>query len=374
MYGGFSLAFRPDGDASGPSDGFSGSLFAVGKQQGGSSRRDVSEFTIPQPVNSSNLTDLNSATTLQPVNDLTGGLFDKTLAGHELNQVRGLVYLDAQTGQNNAKMYWSIWSAYNTEDVNLPSQGYSDLTISTPNEQGVWKLAGYTSKIVSGYLFEIPKNWSDTHIGGKYIGTGISREGGAFARGPALFTIAPYKYNNSNPPPNNELPTIPLIFYDIAHDNYPNYVSRDLWTGGAWITDGTKSAVVFAGSKCMGEVCYGTGDYCNDQCNTDKGYHCTPMVPQMVFYDVNDLEQVAAGAKKPWDPQPYGTLNLTELIPGYCGTCTEMQGLAYDRAHGLLYLIQFQGDGAKPLIHALGINAGQVLAVPHILFMSQEQE
>lgn len=172
--------------------------------------RDVSEFSIPVPKISTSLENLNRASTLQTFGDTTNGLFDATLGGQLLNRVQGLACLEALPGQTSGKLYWSIWSSYNVGGLNLPSQGYSDFTISTPNEQGVWKLEGYTSKYVSGYLFDIPKTWADTNIDGKYLATGISRSGGAYSRGPALFAIAPYRYSNSNPPTNNELPTTPL--------------------------------------------------------------------------------------------------------------------------------------------------------------------
>ena len=354
-YGGYALAFRPDGDPGGDQDGFYGSLYSVGKRRGADERKCVSEFSIPKPIKSNILNELPIAKTLQPFGDITQGFFDQALSGQELNSVRGLVYLDYQYDQGGGKIYWSIWSAYNVGGVDLPSQGYSGPSISNANAQGVWKLKGHHSKSVSGYLFAIPKEWADEYLNGMYIATGISRAGGAYSRGPVLFAIAPYKYSNINPPPNNELPTIPLISYSSDHDNYPNYVPVDEWLGGAWLTAGNKEAVIFVGLKCLGASCYGTGEHCGDSCNDNKGYHCFPREPEMVFYDVTDLEQVATGAKQPWDPQPYYELDLSKLIPKY-GKCTQTQGVAYDREHNLLYLIQYKGDGAKPLVHVLKIN------------------
>lgn len=355
-YGGVALAFRPDGDFGGENDGYPGSLFSAGKRQGANILRDISEFSIPKPVNSTFLGDMNEASTIQTFNDITEGLFDQALAGQQLNEFRGLAYLDALPGQSSGKMYWSIWSAYNTADKNLPSQGYSDLIIESPNAQGVWKIAGYNSKYVSGYLFDIPKKWADNHIEGKYLATGISRSGGAFSRGPAMFAIAPYRYSRANPPLNNELPTIPLIFYNDDYDNYPNYSENDQWRGGSWVTSGDEEAVLFVGLKCIGSTCYGTGDHCADPCSSYKGYHCYPKEPQMIFYDVSDLEAVASGNKKPWEPLPYHIINLTTVIPHY-SSCSDSQGLSYDRDNGILYLIQKGGDSSKPLVHVFRVEA-----------------
>lgn len=352
-YGGLGLAYRPDGDPS-SNDAFPGSLFSVGKLAENNVKNFVSEFSIPQPIISANLDNLNTAKTLQPFNDITGGYFDSTLAGHQLLETTGLCYLDAQGPQTASKLYWSFWSSYNVGDEDLPSQGYSDIDIAQPNAQGVWKLSGYHSKYASGYLFDIPSYWSNKHIDGNRLAVGVVREGGKYSRGPAMFTIAPYNYSSSNPPQDGKLPTTPLIFYNTDHDNYPDYVENDNWEGGAWITTTNKQAVVFVGSKCGGPSCYGTGEHCGDSCNSYKGYHCYPRIPQIVFYDVSELEAVAAGIKEPWDPQPYATLDLREIIPFY-HTCSITSGIAYDRNNHLLYLIQRGIDAEKPVIHTIRV-------------------
>ena len=352
-YGGLALTLYPDGDPGGQSDGYPGSLYSVGRMTGGSCKL-VSEFSIPAPVNSSNIENLNTATTLQPFGDITGGFFDSVLAGELLNETRGLAYLEAQPGQDAGKIYWTIWSAYNTDQTNLPSHGYSNLNISNPNAQGIWNLQHH-NKMVTGYLFDVPKSWADTHLGGRYLVSGITREGGAFSKGPCIFASAPYKYDNSNPPVNGVLPTVDLIYYDSEHDTYPDYKKKDEWRGGAWLTAGDKGAVVFVGSKCIGSVCYGTAEHCADGCGGYKGYHCYPRQPQMVFYDPADLAEVASGSRNSWDVTPYATLDLRDMIP-YYGECTQTQGAAYDRANGLLYLIQEKGDGTKPLIHVFSID------------------
>lgn len=354
-YGGYALAFRVDGDPEGGADGFPGSLYSVGKQPGSSVRKLVSEFSIPPAVNSSSLNDLNTASTLQPFADITDGFFDQVLQNHQLNLVRGLAYLDFLPDQSAAKLFWSIWSAYNVQDENLPSQGYSDLSIASPNAQGVWKVAGFHSKMLSGYLFPIPNSFADSHTDGKNLAVGITRAGGAYCRGPGLFAIAPHNYSNAVPPDGGALPVMPLIYYDRDHDTFPNYVENDTWRGGAWITAGDKEAVIFVGVKCLGEVCYGNPDYCSDGCGGGKGYHCYPRQPQMIFYDPNDLKDVAKGQKHPWDPQPYAVLNLQDVIPFY-EECTQTQGATYDRNNHILYIIQYQGDGTKPLVHAFSVS------------------
>ena len=168
-YGGYALAFNPNGDSA-SNDNYPGSLFSTGldARPNNADKKKISEFSIPVPVISTNLNDLNRAATMQGFGDITGGFYDIVLDGQSLNTMRGLTYLEAQPGQNSGKLYWSFWSAYNVAQDNLASQGYSDLTIANPNAQGVWKLEDYHSKYVSGYLFDIPKDWADDHINGKW--------------------------------------------------------------------------------------------------------------------------------------------------------------------------------------------------------------
>jgi hypothetical protein len=375
-YGGYGLAFYPDGDLS-SNDDYPGSLFSTGFNAlpNNAEKKKISEVSIPEPVISTNLADMNRATTLQGFYDVTDGFYDEVLEGQQLNTMRGLTYLEAQPGQDDGKLYWSFWSAYNVAQDNLPSHGYSDLTLSNPNAQGTWNVEGYHNKAVAGYLFDIPRDWADTYLDGKYLATGISREGGTYSRGPVLFSIALNDYSNANPPADGALPTIPLIYYDSEHDTYPNYVRNDIWRGGSWITAGGKEAVAFVGSKCIAEVCYGVGTdnpdlhgqlvspdgttiYCYDECSPHKGYHCYPKEPQMVFYDTDDLAEVAQGVKNPWEVVPYNIINLSDIISQY-SECSRSEGMSYDRENGNLYVLQNGGDSSAPLVHVFNVDGGK---------------
>ncbi|MBU0993058.1 MAG: hypothetical protein KJ737_11245 [Proteobacteria bacterium] len=63
-YSGYGMTFYPEGDPAGASDGYPGSIYAVGNDQD----QMVAEISIPVPVISAskNLNDLNTATMLQP--------------------------------------------------------------------------------------------------------------------------------------------------------------------------------------------------------------------------------------------------------------------------------------------------------------------
>ncbi|WDP90754.1 MAG: hypothetical protein HUN04_14025 [Desulfobacter sp.] len=356
-HSGRTLAFNPMGDSNGEADGYLGSLYSVNY------KNRISQFTIPKPILSENLNNLNTATTLSPFYDVTEGKLWETLSEAQNNQLRGLTYLSPQGSQTEGKLYWTFWSSYNVADINYPSHGYSNLDESSPNAQGPWNVQNYHSMEVGGYLFEIPIDWANKYLNGKNIASGVVREGGTYARGPVLIATAPYQYSDNSPPPNKELESVALIYYDTTYNNYPDYVENDGWGGGAWITTGDKAAVIFVGSKCMGLSCYGDNTKCYDPCDNDKGYHCYPRQPQMIFYDTNDLADVAQGLKKPWDIKPYQIINLLEHL-SYFKECTAIPGVTYDRNSNLLYILQYKGDDSKPLVHVFRIKSAEASAPP----------
>jgi hypothetical protein len=72
---------------------------------------------------------------------------------------------------------------------------------------------------------------------------------------------------------------------------------------------------------------------------------------------------VAAGVKQSWEPQPYATLDIDDvLFNNPSGTDPDMIGsgvqrryrigeVAYDRTNGLLYVLEQFADGAQPVVH-----------------------
>ena len=87
------------------------------------------------------------------------------------------------------------------------------------------------------------------------------------------------------------------------------------------------------------------------------------MDAQIIFYDPDDLARVAAGQMQSWEPQPYATLDLDDtLFLNPAGIEIEMLGagaqrryrigdVAYDRANGLLYVLELFAEDAKPVVH-----------------------
>ncbi|MFQ5594766.1 MAG: hypothetical protein ACE5HA_11530, partial [Anaerolineae bacterium] len=351
------MAYYPDGDPDGPADGYPGSIFGVGHDH----TQYVSEINIPVPVVSlsKQASDLNTAETLQDFNDISGGLFGDM----ELPRV-GLAYLPAQGAQGIGKLYFS-WAdhAPGNDDDTGPTHGWSELDLAHPQSAGVWRIGGYPKYVTADYMFSIPPAWADAYTPGMYLATGRYRDGGQAAEGPALFAIGPW--NQGNPPPSGAtLPATPLLFYENVYDENPHalnsYHHSDEWAGGAWLTAGDKSAVIFVGTKGTGDYWYGCADGTvwpdeppfPPDC-PERGWWSTGFEGQILFYDPADLAAVARGEMETWEPQPYATLNIDEYLYHIESTQQKYHvgAASFDRERGLLYVFEPLADGDKSLVH-----------------------
>jgi len=347
------LTFYPQGDPAGSHDGFSGSLFGTGHDW----NQYVSEVSIPVPVNSpaKSLAALNTATTLQPFADIRGGLFGSM----ELPRV-GLAYLPAQGRQTSGKLYfaWAEHAPGQPEDSG-PSHGWAELNLAQPQSQGVWRVGGYPKYLTGDYLFDIPQAWADSYTAGRSLATGRFRDGGQAAEGPALFAIAPWAEGNP-PPTGTTLPATPLLRYEAVTEANPhalqNYHHSDEWTGGAWLTVGNRAAVIFVGTKGTGECWYGCADGTDqppwpDDC--DRGWWSSGFQAQILFYNPADLAKVARGEIESWQPQPYAVMNIDPVLYHISSTQQKYHvgAAAFDRAHGLLYILEPFADEDRPLVH-----------------------
>jgi hypothetical protein len=83
-----------------------------------------------------------------------------------------------------------------------------------------------------------------------------------------------------------------------------------------------------------------------------------------LLYDPADLARVAAGELQAWEPQPYAQVRIDDVLfhnpsgvePDMLGTGEQRRfrigEAAYDREHGLLYVLELFADGARPVVHA----------------------
>ena len=94
------------------------------------------------------------------------------------------------------------------------------------------------------------------------------------------------------------------------------------------------------GRKGLGTNHYGLPR--NTDCSPYKGYHSDPYERQVIFYDIEELGDVATGKRQPWAVVPYRTWRPTEFYnrdaDGY--SCSEVGGMAFDRKNRRLFIIE----------------------------------
>lgn len=356
-YSGAGLAYSPSGDPQGADDGFPGSLFGTGHDW----NQYISEIGIPAPILSPgrNPLDLTVAATLQGFQNIRGDLF----AHLEFEIPRaGLALLPPQGEQATPKLYF-CWHQHMGETDTFPTHGWSELDLADPQAAGPWRLDDLPNYVTCDYLFEIPAAWADQHTPGMRLATGRYRDGGQGGMGPALFALGPWL--EGNPPGRGAtIAAIPLLRYDPVYAEQPHtlahYQPSDEWTGGAWLTAGDKSAVIFVGTKGIGQTWYG----CRDgtvwpdeppfppEC-AERGWWSERFAAQALFYDPAQLAAVRRGELEPWAPQPYAVLELEPFLFHVLEAQQKYQvaDLAYDRARGLIYLMEPFADGEQPVVH-----------------------
>ena len=355
LWSGEALTYYPEGDPSGPDDGFPGSLFGTGHNW----NQYVSEISIPAPLLSptKNPEELNSAATLQPFQDIRGSVIEWPLEQPRV----GLEYLPPQGEQESGKLYF-CWAQHLDEGATGPTHGWANLDLAHPQLAGQWRIGAYWNYVTSDYLFAIPPEWAAAYTPGMQLATGRYRDGGQGSLGPSLFAIGPW--NEGNPPaPGATLPAAPLLLYgDVYDEGAPamdGYAHSDHWSGGAWLTAGDRSAVVFVGTKGLGETWYGCPDGTvwpdeppfPPEC-ADRGWWSERFAAQIIFYDPADLAAVATGALESWQPQPYAVMEIEEVLfdPDF-ELFYHLGAAAFDRERGLIYVLEPLADEERSLVH-----------------------
>jgi hypothetical protein len=401
-YGGGAMTFRPGGDPDGPQDGFPGSLFITGHDRlpyGELPNGDqVAEVDISIPVRADTVEELNRSEFLQGFEDVAHGYFQGL---DELPRV-GMLYLD--TPATGPKVHLT-WGQHIQPDEPFATHAWFSPTLDDPDLAGPWFLDVPLPYSANGYMLEIPADWADAHTGGRPVGTGRSRDGGWSGMGPALYAYRPWIDDAGMPAEDGAtLPAVTLLRYESSEATetfehaLAGYQHPDEWEGAAWLTTASgESAVLFAGTKATGtKYWYGyvnpagsdkpcvdgemvgqfpicrlaDGTLCPEsdlvECagHTDyRGWWTTRWDAEFILYDPADLADVAAGVKQSWKPQPYASIDIDDvLFDNPSGTDADMLGTgdqrryrigeaAYDRANGLLYVLEQFADGAQPVVH-----------------------
>jgi hypothetical protein len=283
------------------------------------------------------------------------------------------------------------------------SQFVANQTLSSPNFSGFYRGSGTMidgqdiGRFLAGSMAKIPTEWQ-TPLGGKAL-TGLSTIPiiSKTSYGPSAFVFNPDDLTNIN----TAFTATPVLYYDQQHQTLGNYDHQNstynataLMHKNMVFPNGTSSVLYFGtigtGTYCYGNgssniayintpgcdpggtwstdkvSCIGPGDlngllglyqtYCYDpDAGGGKGPHAWPYNYQVWAYDANDLAMVKAGAKNPWEVQPYGVWDLTSMLPfartGGMGWF-DVGGADYDPVTKRIYVVQGYGDGGYPVIYA----------------------
>jgi hypothetical protein len=406
-YGGNAMTFNPDGDPASQDD-FPGSLFVMGHNRMPYGElpdgNQVAEISIPVPVNSRNLADLPYAGFIQEFQNVAAGYFT------ELDEIpkAGMQYLNHPDTGPKIHLAWGE----HLQPPDVASHAWFNPTLASPDLQGAWFIGYQDLYSVNGYMFEIPAVWADAYAQGRYLATGRMRDGGQGGMGPALFAYRPWLTGGEPPISGTHLSETTLLLYENSYNTeeitrcLDGYQHPDEWEGGAWLTTSSgKAAVVFAGTKsngakywygyihpdgpqyacvdthvtdfptcrmadgseCPSEDLTGCCDEIGGDCVSLRGWWSTHFDAQLIFYDPQDLRQVASGESESWVPQPYAVLDLDQVL--YLSPLEwdlQMVGwgeqrryrigdVSYDRAKGRLYVLEQFADGARPVVHVWSI-------------------
>lgn len=353
-YSGHGLTHRPAADQA---QNTFGSLIGFGHDQ----QLMVSEISIPAPIISKNLDDLNTAETIQPFGDISGGLF---IPEEMIIPRAGLAY-------HNGRLYFAF--GQHIQDFE-PSHGSASLDLT--QAEGAYIFGGYSNYVTNDYLLEIPREWAEA-LGGYPLASGRAREGLWSGRGPALFAYRPDVVEGGI-----LTDVVPLLLYGVQEAGLPDIVSdesmaasdyhdADHWWGAEWLTAGENAALIFAGTKALGDEWYGFAngvvwDYaCADDNSCpdvpdfpyeDRGFWAQEYQSQIIFYDPAQLLAVARGEIESWQPQPYAVMELTEFLfdPKINPAIYKRDlvgAIAFDRENGRLYVIERLADEAKSVVH-----------------------
>ena len=320
------------------------------------------EVTIPAPARSSNWEDLPEATLATGPTAFDGGLAS-TVHNEYLN-VSDLEFVPRRGTQTSDKLYGSInlWYAEGVAgEGSFPTVWFANM--DGTGARGMFHVGPddglYHGRKMGAYLFSVPQWYADEYLGGRTLITGRSRgtpgssseevttEGGS--QGPTLFAFHPWESDS----PTGDLDALPILYYRVkfpgcagpnvgspAACDYPDYTLCDDWSGGAFVDDGDRRALMLLGYKGLGTSCYDEPPVeCNDPCSDSHGYHCDPYERQVVFYDVHELGYSAQGGQDPWVVIPYETWRPDEFYL-QDNPCTNAGGMTFDEAGGRLFMVE----------------------------------
>jgi hypothetical protein len=331
----------------------------------------TAEIGIPTPVavTTQDLAGLPTATLVQEFADLTAGHRNDEGVGNGVSITGLMLY--------GGRLVGAVNGVYDAGGQQTLTHFTASGTLSTSDFHGLFHLASdpLPVRATAGYMTAIPDEWRSLLGGPALTGYGGGSIISGSSLGPAAFAFDPAKLGAVA-----TVPTKPLSGYPLAHPTLGTWggAANPVYNmctscSGVIFPPGTRTVLVF-GSTGLGVQGYGEGtddpsldgkptpdgsEWVYDPVISSKGCHAYPYAAYVWAYDANDLAQVAAGAKQPWEVTPYASGTLT--LPVDSGE-NRINGAAYDPDTGRLYLSQAAGDrvaaySSLPLIHVFQLPA-----------------
>ncbi len=357
-WGALGLSFYPDGD------GGVGSLLVTGFElvSGSGDSAYYGEVAIPAPADEANWEDLPEATFLTELTAFDEGLV--STVHPEYVYASDLEYVPLRGSQTSDKLYGAanLWYAEGAVGIDtFPTIWFANL--DGTDAQGMFHVGPtgedpYHGRKMGAYLFSVPEWYADQYLGGRTLITGRARgtpleglepvttDGGS--QGPTLFAFHALESDIAS----GDLDALPVLYYRVAFPgcagpnvgdpdecDYPGYTMCDDWTGGAFVEDSDRRAIMLLGYKGhSGNNCYGNVE-CDNPCDDSQGYHCNPYERQVIFYDVDELGQSARGLQDPWVVRPYETWSPDEFYLDD-NPCMNMGGMTFDTDGRRLFMVE----------------------------------
>ncbi|MCB2206156.1 fibronectin type III domain-containing protein [bacterium] len=369
-WGGEAIAYGQDGDGgqsgAGSGDGYPGSLFVSNLNQPENGL--VGEISIPAPLQATTgIEALPVAAVLQqPVN-----IRPSDINNWDYVDIwrTGLEYLPSD------QRLYSAWSIHYT----VTGEKHASISccpadnLSGGPYAGAWYVGDAGTPPIdaqmSDWLFAVPDAWAQDHTDGRQLVVGRFRDGGLSGLGPTMYAIP--SAGASPPGQGSELDFTRLLEYGPVQnsDNYhfpdaiDGYKHSDEWREACWLEAGEQSAIAVVGRKAFGDNWYG---YHGEQMRHDwviadvpypefyetdpdgKGWRAHLMRPMIVFYNADDLADVADGVSSPHEPQPYAALRIDGRI--FFGSEQEIFSAAYDPINHFLYVLEFVRSSEGSLV------------------------
>ena len=339
-------------------------LFVTGHDQ---QVAEVGRVNIPTPVKASSWNNLNQeATIVDDLSDYGSSIVNSVNPGTVW--ASGLEYISKQGSQTSGKLYGSIDNWYAVIAESHPTIWFAETNGSNPRgpfHVGSPQDDNYHGNKAGDYLFQVPEWYANEYLGGRTLMIGKSRGASFGSQGPTLLAFDPWSSEN----PSGNLDALSVLRYRVNFDcaspnvtnksicDFPNFTMCDKWEGGSFVQNSNKRAIMIYGEKGLGDNNYGIPP--SGSCEESKGYYCDPKERQVLFYDVDQIGEIAKGERDPWSVVPYETWRPDEFFLGDSNghTCGQAGDMTYDSESKKLYIVEKGcGDSNSAAVHVYRVD------------------